>query len=148
MFELTGDWQIGLAVMVAVSMSTALASRLVDRSFFLTQLKKRNIHCAAGPQAYLLALIQAGAIMRPLSDPRCASLQECQDLIDQGLSIQASSNLEAAMPIFDHADVAFVPVVAQDTADDKVKVLGALFHIDALKAYNRALASAAAEEHS
>ena len=36
-FELTGDWQTGLAVMVAVSISTALASRLVDRSFFLTQ---------------------------------------------------------------------------------------------------------------
>jgi CIC family chloride channel protein len=43
-FELTGDWQTGLAVMVAVSMSTALASRLVDRSFFLTQLERRNIH--------------------------------------------------------------------------------------------------------
>jgi len=37
-FELTGDWQTGLAVMVAVSMSTAIASRLVDRSFFLTQM--------------------------------------------------------------------------------------------------------------
>ena len=35
-FELTGDWQTGLVVMVAVSLSTALASRLVDRSFFLT----------------------------------------------------------------------------------------------------------------
>merc|ERR1711969_356336 len=48
-FELTGDWQTGLAVMVAVSLSTALASRLVDRSFFLTQLHRRNIHLAAGP---------------------------------------------------------------------------------------------------
>merc|ERR1711969_90980 len=28
-FEMTGDWQTGLAVMVAVSMSTALGSRLV-----------------------------------------------------------------------------------------------------------------------
>jgi len=48
-FELTGDWQTGLAVMVAVSISTALSSRLVDRSFFLTQLERRNIHLAAGP---------------------------------------------------------------------------------------------------
>lgn len=36
-FELTGDWQTGLAVMVSVSISTALASRLVDRSFFLSR---------------------------------------------------------------------------------------------------------------
>jgi CIC family chloride channel protein len=59
-FELTGDWQTGLAVMVAVSLSTALASRLVHRSFFLTQLERRNIHLAAGPQAYLLAMFRVG----------------------------------------------------------------------------------------
>ena len=34
-FELTGDWRTGLAVMVTVSISSALSSRLVDRSFFL-----------------------------------------------------------------------------------------------------------------
>ena len=65
-FELTGDWQTGLAVMVAVSISTALASRLVDRSFFLTQLERRNIHLAAGPQAYLLAMFRVGLVMRPM----------------------------------------------------------------------------------
>ena len=36
-FELTGDWQIALAVMFTVSISTALFSRIVDQSFFLTQ---------------------------------------------------------------------------------------------------------------
>ena len=41
-FELTGDWQTGLAVMVAVSTSTAVSSKLVDRSFFLTQLERRG----------------------------------------------------------------------------------------------------------
>jgi len=42
-FEMTGDWQTGLAVMVAVSTSTALSARLVRRSFFLTQLRRRGI---------------------------------------------------------------------------------------------------------
>ncbi len=68
-FELTGDWQTGIAVMASVSLSTALASKLVDRSFFLTQLERRGIHLAAGPQAYLLAMLRAGAVMRPASDP-------------------------------------------------------------------------------
>ncbi|KAE9629588.1 chloride channel protein [Parasedimentitalea maritima] len=147
-FELTGDWQIGLAVMVAVSMSTALASRLVDRSFFLTQLSKREIHCAAGPQAYVLALIRAGAVMRPLGDPRCATSEDCAALIDQGLCIVAAASLEAAMPIFDRADIAYLPVVVRNDEDSDPEILGALYHIDALKAYNRALAAAAAEEHS
>ncbi|NRB20722.1 MAG: chloride channel protein [Rhodobacteraceae bacterium] len=144
-FELTGDWQIGLAVMVAVSMSTALASRLVNRSFFLTQLTKRGIHCAAGPQAYLLATIRVGTVMRPLADRRCAAAGDCAVLVDRGLVLAASASLDAAMPIFDGADVAYLPVIAQN--GDSSEILGALYHIDALKAYNRALAAAAAEEH-
>jgi CIC family chloride channel protein len=147
-FELTGDWQIGLAVMVSVSISTALASRLVDRSFFLTQLEKRDIHCAAGPQAYLLAMLRAGAVMRPLGTPRCASVDACMPLVEDGLCIRASSTLEAAMPIFDRADLPFLPVVVHEDGADTPEVIGALYHVDALKAYNRALAATAAEEHS
>jgi len=145
-FELTGDWQIGLAVMVAVSMSTALASRLVNRSFFLTQLTKRGIRCAAGPQAYLLAMIRVGTVMRPLGDPRCAEVDDCAKMMEQGLVLAATDNLDAAMPVFDRADVAYLPVV--DQSGEAPEILGALYHVDALKAYNRALAATAAEEHS
>lgn len=146
-FELTGDWQIGLAVMVSVSMSTALASRLVDRSFFLTQLERRNVHLAAGPQAYLLAMLRAGAVMRPIGDPRALAREDCQELIDQGLFVMASATLEAAMPYFDRAEVPCIPVVIIDETGAE-NTVGVLYHVDALKAYNRALAATAAEEHS
>jgi len=146
-FELTGDWQIGIAVMVAVSMSTALASRLVDRSFFLSQLERRNIHLAAGPQAYLLAMFRAGAVMRPTGDGKSPDPEECAKLVAEGLCIEASATLEAAMPVFDRAGVAFLPVVIREEGAEP-QVVGTLFHIDALKAYNRALAAQAAEEHS
>lgn len=145
-FELTGDWQIGLAVMVAVSISTALASRLVDRSFFLTQLERRNIRCAAGPQAYLLALLKTDAVMRPLDDPRCPAHQDCEALHAEGLALDFGTSLEAALPVLDRADVTFLPVVKQ--VDGVEKLVGALYHVDALKAYNRALVAVAAEEHS
>ena len=146
-FELTGDWQIGLAVMVSVSMSTALASRLVDRSFFLTQLERRNVHLAAGPQAYLLAMLRAGAVMRPIGDARSITKDEAMALIDQGLCVNAGATLEAAMPYFDRDDIPCIPVVIVDE-DGTENPVGALYHIDALKAYNRALAATAAEEHS
>ena len=71
-FELTGDWRTGLAVMVAVSMSTAIASRLVHRSFFLTQLERR---LAAGPQAYLLSMFLAAKGMRTAEHPHAASAE-------------------------------------------------------------------------
>ncbi|MCE8553972.1 chloride channel protein [Ruegeria pomeroyi] len=146
-FELTGDWQIGLAVMASVSMSTALASRLVDRSFFLTQLERRDVHLAAGPQAYLLAMLRAGAVMRPLGDPRCLDRAGCEALIADGVCVPASATLEAAMPWFDRDEHACIPVVVREEDGSETPV-GALYHIDALKAYNRALAATAAEEHS
>jgi len=147
-FELTGDWQIGLAVMVSVSLSTALASRLVDRSFFLTQLERRGIHLAAGPQAYLLAMCRAATVMRTPDDPSAADADACWGMIGNGIYVDINATLEAAMPLFDRAIVPFVPVVSLTGQGGALELRGALFHVDALKAYNRALAATAAEEHS
>ncbi|WP_412508200.1 chloride channel protein [Roseovarius sp. SYSU LYC5161] len=147
-FELTGDWQTGLAVMVAVSMSTALASRLVRRSFFLTQLARRGTRMAAGPQAYLLAMFRVRALMRKPDHPRAAPEARCWDLIEDGIYIDGNATLEAAMPLFDKATLPYVPVVTLAGEDRPPRLLGALFHVDALKAYNRALAAVSAEEHS
>ncbi|MEP5732457.1 MAG: chloride channel protein [Sulfitobacter sp.] len=146
-FELTGDWQTGLAVMVAVSMSTALASRIVDRSFFLSQMERRGIHLAAGPQAYLLAMFMVARIMRRPDDPQAAPEDGCWSLINAGTYIDGAATLEAAMPVFEATGVRYIPVVTL-SADAPPELLGALFHVDALKAYNRALAATAAEEHS
>ncbi|MEP2920137.1 MAG: chloride channel protein [Sulfitobacter sp.] len=147
-FELTGDWQTGLAVMVAVSMSTALASRMVNRSFFLTQIERRGIHLAAGPQAYLLAMFSAAKTMRTVDDPRAADEARCWELIGEGQYVDAAATLETAMPIFEKTGVPFLPVVTLTADAAPPELLGALFHVDALRAYNRALAATAAEEHS
>ncbi len=144
-FELTGDWQTGLAVMVSVSMSTALASRVVNRSFFLTQLKRRNVHLAAGPQAYLLAMFRVQGVMRKPTDDNAADEDACLRMIEQELYVLATATLETALPRFDKSGVAFLPVVT--LVEDKPVLQGALFHVDALKAYNRALAATAKEEH-
>ena len=147
-FELTGDWQTGLAVMVAVSMSTAVASKLVDRSFFLTQLERRGIHMAAGPQAYLLSVHSAAAVMRAVDGPRAADRATCDEMIAAGVTLAPDTTLETALPMFETGGHSFIPVVAPAGDGGKGELLGALFHLDALRAYNRALAETAAEEHS
>ncbi|MEJ6395311.1 chloride channel protein [Gymnodinialimonas sp. 2305UL16-5] len=147
-FELTGDWQTGLAVMVAVSMSTAISSKLVDRSFFLTQLERRNIHLAAGPQAYLLSMFRVGRVMRPMTHEAAAPEQRLLTLIEQGIFTDRNATLESALPIFERTGLDFVPVVQLSPSGGPPALEGALFHVDALKAYNRALAATAAEEHS
>ncbi|MFP4274423.1 MAG: chloride channel protein [Paracoccaceae bacterium] len=147
-FELTGDWQTGLAVMVSVSLSTALSSRLVDRSFFLTQLERRGVHLAAGPQEYLLAMFRVAGVMRGPDHERAADQARCWELIENGVYVDANATLEAAMPIFDKSGLAFIPVVRLIGAGNAPELQGALFQVDALKAYNRALAATAEEEHS
>jgi len=146
-FELTGDWQTGLAVMVAVSMSTALATNLVDRSFFLTQLERRGIHLAAGPQAYLLATFGVAQIMRRPDHPDAPSEDTSWSKINDGIYLTTVATLEDAMPIFEQSNAVYIPIVSLGK-DGKPSLQGTLHQVDALKAYNRALAATAAEEHS
>lgn len=147
-FELTGDWQTGIAVMVAVSMSSALASRLVDRSFFLTILERRGVHLAAGPQAYLLSMCRVTRTMRPKDSEGAADEDACWELIGQGVYVDGNATLQQAMPIFETTAHPFIPVVTLGDEGDAPELWGALFQVDALRAYNRALAATAAEEHS
>jgi CIC family chloride channel protein len=147
-FELTGDWQTGLAVLVTVSISTALGSRLVDGSFFLTQLERRNVHVAAGPQAYLLCMFNVTKVMRPLENSKGATEKAIRELIHKGLYLDRTATLETAMPVFEKTGERFIPVVSLHSGGKEPEVLGALHYVDALKEYNRALAATAAEEHS
>ncbi|MDE0211394.1 MAG: chloride channel protein [Boseongicola sp.] len=147
-FELTGDWKTGLAVMVAVSMSTAIASRLVDRSFFLSQLERRDVHLARGPQGYLLSLCSVKDLMRKPGDPGAASEEAVWAAIAEGVWVDVNGTLELAMPVFERTGLPFLPVLSFGGDGRPPKVHGALFHVDALRAFNRALASTAEEEHS
>lgn len=146
-FELTGDWQTGLAVMVAVSLSTAIASKLVDRSFFLTLLERRGVHLAAGPQAYLLATMRVHQCYRNPSAARAAKEEDCKDLIAKGIYISPNATLENAMPMFETHNLVFIPVVTL-REDIGPELHGALFQVDALRVFSKALADTAAEEHS
>lgn len=147
-FELTGHWQTGLAVMVAVSLSSAVSAHFVDRSFFLTQLERQNTHLAAGPQAYLLATFRVATVMRKMDHPRAPTEDACWELIEQGIYIDGNATLETAMPIFETGNLRFIPVVTLGGEDQPPELWGALFHMDALKVFNKAMAETAAEEHS
>jgi len=147
-FELTGDWQAGIAVMVSVSLASALTTRLVDRSYFLTLLKRRGVRLADGPQNYVLGTISTGRLMRALGAEDGASETRCFDLIEQGLSLPPDATLDRAFALFDNGKIEIIPIVEPAEEDAPPELLGALFYIDALRAYNRALAEIAQEEHA
>ncbi|MHA3914471.1 chloride channel protein [Halovulum sp. GXIMD14793] len=148
-FELTGDWQAGLAVMVSVSLSSALCARLVNGSVFLAQAERRGVHLSEGPQGYLAASISVGRVMRPAGGEKSASAVACGELVEQGVYLLPSDTLEKALPMFDLTGTDFLPVLGKAPADgEEPDILGAVFQIDALKSYNRALVATVREEHS
>jgi len=120
----------------------------VSRSFFLTQLERRGVRLAAGPQAYLLGTFEVESVMRAVGAPRAAPEEACWAMIGEGMYLDRSATLEQAMPIFEKTGAVFLPVVRLASGEAPPELRGALFQVDALRAYNRALAATAAEEHS
>jgi CIC family chloride channel protein len=68
--------------------------------------------------------------------------------VEEGVFINANATLESAMPVFERSGVGYIPVITLGGEDAPPDLVGALFHVDALKTYNQALAATAAEEHS
>ncbi len=145
-FELTGDWQVGIAVLVAVSLATILSSRMVDRSFFLTQLERRGIHLAEGPAGYLLSTICVGRLMLPVGSDGAIPLKKAEKLIKKGMFLDENMTLEAALPELEASGRKFLPVVRG--RGDQMQYVGAIFLVDALKSYNQALVETSKEEHA
>jgi CIC family chloride channel protein len=69
-------------------------------------------------------------------------------MVQDGLYVDGNATLESAMPVFERSGAAHLPVLSISGEDQPPELWGALLHVDALVAYNKALAATAAEEHS
>ncbi|MBK0399681.1 chloride channel protein [Limibaculum sp. M0105] len=147
-FELTGDWQAGIAVMVAISSASVVADRLVARSFFLTQLERDGLKLAYGPQDYLARTLKVTHVMRLRGAENGASDSACWELHRQGAYLRRNDTLEHALPLLERVKGSFLPVVDEPAEEGgEPELLGAVFHVDALRAYSRCLEDELREEH-
>ena len=62
-FEMTGDYELTMAVMVAVVVASVITRQLHARSFFVAQLEGRGLDLGAGVEAGLLRAITVGEVM-------------------------------------------------------------------------------------
>ncbi|GMG83277.1 chloride channel protein [Paralimibaculum aggregatum] len=148
-FELTGDWQAAIAVMIAVPLASVVAARLGTRSFFLMQLAQGGLHLAAGPQGYLKKTLTVGHLMRPRGAENGAPDGACWELHAQNVSLRQGDTLERALPMFERLKGPFLPVMAPPARrGEDPELIGALFQVDALRAYARTLEEELREEHS
>nr|MBX2856239.1 chloride channel protein [Paracoccaceae bacterium] len=152
-FELTGDYGTAIAVMVSTSVATVATQQSVGRSFFHLQLARRGLDLSAGPQTFLLPNLRVDAYMRPRGAENGASDTASLALVEQNVVLRPGDTLARAFPLFKNGQLSFIPVVANQGAgreavqDGDDALLGALFYVDALRAYNRALVEVHEEEH-
>lgn len=156
-FEMTGDFQTGIAVMAAVSLSSALASRLLHRSFFLSQLEMRGVHIAEGPQVWLPQKMRINSLIRTLDDENAPAPDLVRNLALSGRALVNGTTLDLALSEFTRLHCAFLPVIRppHQPHDPSAigppappEIIGSLYHVDALQALNKALSDNAAEEHA
>ena len=147
-FELTGNWQVGLAVMAAVSTSTALTSKFVDKSFFLNQLTRRNLNLISGPQFYLLRNKSVGNVMKKNHSDLIDHKDLEKNIFKKIDSIELESSLELALHIFEQDNVDYLFVVRPESDKTISNVIGVLYYLDVLKIYTEVLIKNSQEEHS
>ena len=147
-FELTGNWQVGLAVMAAVSTSTALTSKFVDKSFFLNQLTRRNLNLINGSQFYLLRNKSVGDVIKNNHFDLIEEAKFEKDIFTGKNFISLDNSLELALQAFDQDNVDYLFVFKPKGEKRKSNLLGVVYHLDVLKIYTEALIKNSQEEHS
>lgn len=136
-FEMTGDYSITIALMVAVAIATLVTQWLCGQSFFHWQLSRRGYDLSEGPQGIILKTTRVREVMEKM--PPGAPLPEDAD------RLEAQDSLGEALAKLNEAEEHGLPVV--DTAEPE-KVVGYLSRVKALAAYNKALIEENIEHHT
>ena len=139
-FELTGGYEVTIALLLAVSMSMGLMQAFHGHSFFHWQLSMRGIFLDEGPQKQLMRTIFVRDFMTPLRDDETYNWGDD----DSVPMLTPDDTLASAIKTFNDVGLARIPVV---DANDVSVTLGWAEHVKALDALNAALNEVNAEEH-
>ncbi len=136
-FEMTGDYSITIALMVAVAIATLVTQWLCGQSFFHWQLSRRGYDLSEGPQGIILKTTRVREVMEKM--PPGAPLPEGAE------RLETRHSLGEALAKLNEAEEHGLPVV---DADEPGKVVGYLSRVKALAAYNKALIDENIEHHT
>ncbi len=141
-FELTGDYNVTVALLLAVSISTSIHRAFLGRSFFHWQLATRGIFLDDGPHQYILQTLTVEQFMTPLQDDESDEFNK--DGEENAPWLPISATLEQALRTFDRTGLDHIPVI--DTRHPG-KLAGWAMKVEALDLYNQALVEAHVEHN-
>lgn len=152
-FELTGEYEMTIALLVTVSISTALSNAVLGMSLFHWQLSKRGIFLSAGPHRQIAQTLTVSEFYHPHEEDQNNREVEGEtepkqlEPDEEGKyppSLNLNDTIESALRKFDQSGQESLPVIIDK---HNPQILGIATHLAALNAYNKSLIHAHEEEH-
>jgi chloride channel protein, CIC family len=137
-FELTGDYGVMIALMVATSTATVLTQAMFGGSYFHMLLERRGHHIADGPQRLLLETIRVEEVMT--GDTSGLG----RDVSEEDFLLHPTDTIGRAFELFERMEDETILVVEWDSPKQPI---GYVYHKRALQVFNKALIEANIEEH-
>ena len=138
--ELTGGFELTIAILLTVAISTALSQAILGMSFFHWQLTTRGIFLAAGPHQQVATTLYVSDFYRPAE----SNEEESKEEFNHQTALLPGDNIKMALRRFNSEGASRLPVIA--AKNDKT-IIGWADHVDALNSYNNALIEAHEEQH-
>lgn len=137
-FELTGDYGVMIALMIATSTATVLTQAAIGGSWFHLLVERSGYHIADGPQRLLLETIKVEDVMT--SDTSGLG----REVANEDFILNPEDTIGRAFELFERTDEETILVVEWD---DPKQPVGYVYHKRALQVFNKALIEANIEEH-
>ncbi|GKX32445.1 MAG: chloride channel protein [Rhizobiaceae bacterium MnEN-MB40S] len=139
-FELTGGYDLSIALLLTVAIAHGINQAIHGHSYFNWQLEMRGIFVQAGPQHIVVSNVKVMDFMTPV-DPGDEPV-EYDD--ERGMALKPTDTLDKALRSFDIGGSSRLPVV-----DEKhgTHIIAWATHVKALAYFNKRLIDVAEEEH-
>ena len=139
-FELTGGFELSLALLLTVAVANGINQAILGRSLFQAQLESRGIVLHEGPHRTIMKDLRVSDIMRQLTEDQPTDLPEGE----RERALTANETLETALRAFDTLGAESLPVV---DPHDRGRIVGRISQAHALRAFNKELIATSVEEH-
>jgi CIC family chloride channel protein len=139
-FELTGGFELSLALLLTVAVANGINQAILGRSLFQAQLESRGIVLHEGPHRTIMKDLRVSDIMRQLTEDQPTELPEGE----RERALTANETLETALRAFDTLGAESLPVV---DPHDRSRIVGRISQAHALRAFNKELIATSVEEH-
>jgi len=139
-FELTGGYEVTIALLLAVSISTGMMQAVVGRSFFHWQLSTRGLVLHEGPHRQILHSIRVSDFMEPAEKEK----DRLPVIAEDSPMLLRTDTLETALRSLDDGAQERLPVVERASSREAI---GWATRTSAMDAFNQAMIEASVEEH-